>query len=265
MNSIGSIGANCSCYNSANERTFSRIKARDTNSDNKLNLNEAKLPQEKFDRVDLNNDEQIGRLELTIAKRHTVNHHMADQLMKNKDSNSDGMLSMDEHGIPEKTFNRVDRNNDGQLGETELVAGRRILVNHHNTFEIIQNNDTDENNLLNNEELKISEENFDKIDRNNDGEIGSTELNAAKRFFLRNNWRESLTEQVMDRKDTDKNGLLSTDELAIKEENFNHIDTNDDNQIDMAELQTLRLRSLPAYNNSQQNTVEADKQIDLST
>ncbi len=260
MNVLGSINPNISSDVMGSNRAIERFKAKDTNGDNKLNLGEAGTTKESFDKVDLNKDEQVGLFEAALARRGKINQYFAHQVMNKKDSDGSGSLDMNETSLEENTYNRIDRNNDGLINENELAVGRRILVNHHTTNQIMNNKDTDGDGYLSGDELNISQENFEKIDRNADGKVGELELNAAKRYIA----RQQLAEVAFSVMDTDENGLLSNEEIAMKEKNFSVVDSNNDEYLDLDELQSVKLRDFPAYTNSLKKEESNESELDLT-
>ncbi|MCF7974975.1 MAG: EF-hand domain-containing protein [Phycisphaerae bacterium] len=100
----------------------------------------------------------------------------ADKLMSRKDADGNGTLSAEELGGPEGSFAKVDTNADGQVDKSELVANKPRPLFNHIAAQAIRKMDSDGNGTLSAEELGMSTEPFDKIDKNQDGEIDKKEL-----------------------------------------------------------------------------------------
>ncbi|RPE00807.1 EF-hand domain-containing protein [Aureibaculum marinum] len=92
---------------------------------------------------------------------------------------------------------------------------------------------------------KISQD-FDTIDTNDDQYIDLAELEAS--LNRKNRPKENSAEQIIKEVDDNADGKLNTLEIAAKEKllltnNFDEIDTNDDNEIDLEELKAFLKKS----------------------
>ncbi|MCP4253326.1 MAG: hypothetical protein GY775_07930 [Candidatus Scalindua sp.] len=166
-----------------NEKTNQVINEKGTNGDSVWNTGELGVHKPPFDRIDKNGDGQTGRGEHNIAahkRAHTVNEKI-NQLIGKKDTNSDGVLNIGELGVPEKAFNRIDKNGDGQIGSGELniAARNRIHAVNERINHLISKKDSNGNGVLDAGELGIPEKAFNRIDKDGNGQIGKFELNAA--------------------------------------------------------------------------------------
>lgn len=151
------------------------------NSLNKL----SGVPKGAVEKIEKIGDDQVSRFERIFAahtRAHAVNE-MVSRLMSIKDSNGDGMLNVGELGIPEDTFDMIDKNSDGQVGKAEINAAfhARIQAMSERTNHLITKKDTNGDGMLNVEELGVPEEIFNKIDKNGDGQADRVELSIAAR------------------------------------------------------------------------------------
>ncbi len=260
MSTIGSIRHNTYAQYRLNN-AVERLQNRDTDSNNKLSLAESGISIEKSDKFDLNSDNQIGKVETAIAIRAGVNKYLSEKALTTYDEDGDRMLSSEEVPITENTFDRVDRNDDGSIGEIEMMIGRRILVSQHVTQSIIDNKDTNENGVLESDELNISEENFQKLDLNQDESIQAEELNAVKRYAV----NQHVVKGVFSAMDNDQDGLLSSEEFSIKEETFQRLDANEDGGLELQELHPLLHNKFSAYTSAQQSEDSNQSGLDVTT
>jgi len=90
---------------------------------NLSNTSGIRVSEETFGKIDLNKgglDDQpkleSNMRELTIVPR-------TQRIMQDKDADGDGALSVDEMGISEEAFAKLDANEDGLLDQSELESG----------------------------------------------------------------------------------------------------------------------------------------------
>ncbi len=100
----------------------------------------------------------------------------ADKLISRKDADGNGTLSAEELGGPEASFEKIDTNADGQVDKAELVANKPRPLFNRIAAQVIRKMDTDANGTLSAEELDVSAERFDKLDKNQDGQVDKKEL-----------------------------------------------------------------------------------------
>jgi uncharacterized protein (DUF2141 family) len=142
------------------------------------------VSKDGIDRIDkIIGDDQTTRFERIFAA-HTRAHAvdgMVSHLMNKKDTNGDGVLNVGELGVPEDTFDKIDKNSDGQVGKAELNIAfhARIQAISERTNYLISKNDTNGDGVLNIGELGVPEDVFTKIDKNGDGQAGRVELSIA--------------------------------------------------------------------------------------
>jgi len=99
------------------------------------------------------------------------------------------VLNAGELGVPEKAFNRIDKNGDGQVGIGELnidvrnkiAANNRAQAVNERISHLLSKKDTNGNGSLDAEELGMPKDVFNKIDKDHNGQVGRYELNAAAR------------------------------------------------------------------------------------
>ena len=109
----------------------------------------------------------------------------ADRLMRRKDADGNGTLSADELGGPDGSFDKVDTNADGRVDKAELVANKPRPLFNRIAAQVIRKMDTDANGTLDAEELDLPAERFDKLDKNQDGEIDKKELGGLLKHLDR--------------------------------------------------------------------------------
>ena len=107
----------------------------DANNNGRLERSEWHASRDAFEWLDRNNDNTLTRAEV-VGEGATAQ----DDLLTDLDDNRDGRVSMNEWHWSRRSFERRDRNGDGQLTRAELgsvagspgavgTAGRRVVVN----------------------------------------------------------------------------------------------------------------------------------------
>ncbi|MBI5740225.1 MAG: hypothetical protein HZA16_05825 [Nitrospirae bacterium] len=187
-------GTHYPIQNRLNYMTTNLIKDKDANQDNVLNAEELGIDAEAFARIDRNEDGQAGRTELAIDHPLSRINHMTAALIKDKDTNQDNVLNAEELGINAETFARIDRNEDGQAGIKELIIAHPLSRINHMSATLIKDKDTNQDSVLNAEELGIDAETFARIDRNEDGQADRREINIHK-FKILSNYQSLTSEQ----------------------------------------------------------------------
>ncbi|MFC1760990.1 EF-hand domain-containing protein [Planctomycetota bacterium] len=100
----------------------------------------------------------------------------ADKLMSRKDADGNGTLNAEELGGPEGSFEKVDANADGQVDKAELIANKPRPLYNCVAAQTLRKMDTDGDGTLTADELGVSDESFDKIDKNQGGQTDKKEL-----------------------------------------------------------------------------------------
>lgn len=191
---------------------------------------------------------------------------MSGKILEEKDSDGDGVLSIGELGISEDRFSAADTDGDGFLSQDELIADISKMMesappplmtmsdqtpNVSKIYEnILNEKDTDEDGALSASELNISEAQLAKFDTNEDGLISEDEFTAkiaGEREVMppppppammddQTSDSDGIAEKILNNKDSDEDGQLSTEETGLSEETTSEIDTNGDGYISQAEL-----------------------------
>ncbi len=165
------------------------ISRKDTNGDNTLSIRELGARKGVFDRIDKDGDGQASKFELIIAahKRAHAGNEKTNQLISKKDTNGDGVLNIGEFGVPEKAFNRIDKNGDGQIGRRELKVAARNHIHAVNEriSHLMSKKDSNGDGALDVGELGVSKDVFDRIDKNGNGKVGRRELKIAASALAR--------------------------------------------------------------------------------
>jgi len=104
---------------------------------------------------------------------------MTMNMIKDKDSDGNKVLSAEELNVPEDVFTKIDINGDGNTDSVELNAYYPISRIDIPTLHLIKDKDTDGDKVLSGEELGVTEDILKEIDANSDGNADREELNAA--------------------------------------------------------------------------------------
>jgi len=104
---------------------------------------------------------------------------MTMNMVKDKDSDGDKVLSAEELNVPEDVFTKIDINSDGNTDSVELNAYYPVSSIDIPTLHLIKDKDTDGDKVLSGEELGVTEDILKEIDANGDGNADREELNAA--------------------------------------------------------------------------------------
>jgi Ca2+-binding EF-hand superfamily protein len=171
-------------------------------------------------------------------------------ILTTADKDGDEKLSKEEAIGPLKdNFDRIDRNQDGQLDREELmVIGARVGVGvspEEMTQQMVARileNDKDGDEKISKEEAPGGmKDNFDNLDGNKDGALDREELTAlARRIGGGRGPRgvaEGMVNRLMESSDADKDGKISKEEAPERlKERFDAVDANKDGFADREEL-----------------------------
>lgn len=109
----------------------------DADSDGMLTKDEAKGPLAwRFDKLDANGDGMLDMAELESAASMRGNHgnpeDRVQKMLERADTNSDGMLSLEEAGPKDSggLFEKADANGDGSITQEEWDAAREKMRGH---------------------------------------------------------------------------------------------------------------------------------------
>ncbi len=158
----------------------------------------------------------------------------ATKLIDHKDKDGDGLLNAVEFGGPPEQFDRMDANGDGQADKEAIIAFMPRPLFNGLAAMMIHQQDTDDNKTLNMDELGVSEEVFNEIDKNQGSEIDRKELGH---FLSRASGR--VRPPRSDRaKSGDANQPSTDDETDTGEETTSQIDTDQDGHPDTEQVTT---------------------------
>lgn len=107
---------------------------------------------------------------------------MTKNLIKDKDSDGDNVLTEKELGAAEGDFGKIDFNNDGKVDRVELNVYYPISRLDILTAQLMKDKDANGDKTLSGEELGVTEDVLKEIDTNDDGQADREELNAAHPF-----------------------------------------------------------------------------------
>jgi len=212
----------------------------DTDGDGVISLAEFTQPPDLFERLDLNEDGSITREEAEQARQ----QHQAEmaeraaERFREADTDQNGFLSPAEFPGPDRAFERLDADNDGQLSPEELAAGRP-----GNRGERMQRGQRGPGfgggfgpaGPVDREEV------FKKLDQNQDGLLSLDEL-AAGQQNMRERRRDRMErfdpEEHFRALDANGDGLLSPDEFhRPMNDRFERLDADGDGMISLEEFQ----------------------------
>jgi len=189
----------------------------------------------------------IGINGLTAIHNRLSNYMKVNQMtvnwLKTKDQGGDNAFNIDEFSGDEAVFKDIDKNGDGKLDAAELNSAYYSQQLNQMTVDLINSKDTDEDQLLNADELGVSSEIFSNIDTNSDGTADVNELNTAYLMTQVN----QMTVDLVNAKDTDGDQLLTADELGVSQDTFSTIDTNNDGTAGTDELNTAFFTKNPIW------------------
>lgn len=232
-------------------RTFSAmLAAADTDKDGKVSEAEFKAaqpnaPQGKFAELDRNKDGALDKQDAPPTGGMAA--------MKVADTNGDGKVSKEEFkarfsNIPEDRFDKLDKNGDGFLDETDHAASQGVPRQSPRNWEDVMTNiaaqrDADKDGKVTFEEYSKGKENmprsaFDALDTNKDGVLSKDDKGPAMKPAAggkRSNSPEEARERFK-RADKDGDGKLTLEEAkaefpGITEERFKERDTNGDGKL----------------------------------
>jgi Ca2+-binding EF-hand superfamily protein len=202
--------------------------------DDLSNIDAIRVSEETFGKIDVNKDGLDDQPKLESNLRELTIVPITQRIIQDKDADGDGALSVDEMGISEEVFAKLDANEDGLLDQSELESGLHELGKSRRAERMIQNRDVDGDGALSVDEMGISEEAFAKLDANEDGLLDQSELESGLPELGKTIWAERMIQD----KDADGDGVLSVDEMGIPEETFARLDANEDGLLDQSELES---------------------------
>ena len=149
---------------------------------------------------------------------------MIQTILRSRDQDGDGSLSIEEMSIPKEAFTKIDEDQDGLVDMDELKTFFPMAELDRIATDIIAERDTNGDGLLTMDEVKMPDELFEKMDQNADGKLDKNEL--------KNMLKKASGEQKTGKKSGGK-GKGETTESVVQ------IDTDGDGVADTEEVTTL--------------------------
>jgi Ca2+-binding EF-hand superfamily protein len=210
------------------------LQRSDANKDGILTLDEMLAGREpRFTRLDANKDGTIDAKEIEAQARERIDY-WAKRLVRRFDQDRDGKVTKEEFGrLVRERFTMRDLNDDGRITDEDLPPrlrgreGRFLRWMRHEGRGAERGGSSTLDRML-----RRSDRVFARYDRNDDGVIDSSDVEAgvaeraaySSRRFLR-------------RFDENRDGKVTTDEYnRFAKERFSIFDINDDGQITEEEL-----------------------------
>ncbi|MHC4606448.1 MAG: EF-hand domain-containing protein [Planctomycetota bacterium] len=180
----------------------------DQDGDGVLTNEELPIPGEEFARLDLDGDgavnveEFVQHVQQTREGLEQTFGTQVENLIREKDADGDGALSISELPLPEGEFQRIDADGDGLLQPPELVGemARQHAAQQRGGFirsQILRNvgqvfgeRDIDGDGMLSPEELSVPAEAFQQIDANGDGFVEPAEMAQVMRERIAERFRQ---------------------------------------------------------------------------
>src|SRR3990172_11191943 len=121
--------------------TLHLIKDKDTDGDKVLSAEELNAPEDVFTKIDANGDGNADRVELNAYYPISRIDIPTVQLIKDKDTDGDKVLSSEELGVNEDILKEIDTNGDGNADREELNAAHPLAKFHSTMAYLAENKD----------------------------------------------------------------------------------------------------------------------------
>jgi len=109
-----------------NKMTLTLIRDKDSDGDKALSAEELNVPEDVFTKIDANSDGNADRVELNTYYPISRIDIPTLQLIKDKDTDGDKVLSAEELGVNEDILKEIDKNGDGNADREELNAAHPL-------------------------------------------------------------------------------------------------------------------------------------------
>lgn len=185
------------------------IRHRDIDGDETLSVDELRAPATTFNRIDQNDDSAVDKAELVDFLRGAPGHlgrlepphsgsavsqsafdYVAAELIHHRDSDGDEMLSADEWPALGNTFNRPDKNDDGEVDKAELVDFLRGVPGRPEGLGPLANKPARIAPIFDDEEMDESEEILSLLDEDQDEQAAAEQVRT---LFPKANAYERIT------------------------------------------------------------------------
>ena len=157
----------------------------------------------------------------------------ANPFIQHHDQNNDGKVALEEFAAShQNNFNQMDQNKDGQIDKADRPeSGRRLGPMGGRIFKHM---DTTGDDVISKAEFTSAvEKRFGRLDKDQNGVVDENEAPAPRPRPRMGMMGAGIVKQL----DANKDGKISKDEFsAANEKHFNHLDQNEDGQIDETEL-----------------------------
>lgn len=153
-----------------------RFSGIDTNGDGVVTRNEWSMGSSDFDRLDVNRDNRLSRIEFENDAASYADNRYSPAQFNSFDTNRDGWITRPESRMPAYEFDRFDANRDNRLSrfEFESVSTTTPLSNQERFAAVDLNRDG----WLTRSEWRGSDAGFTRLDRNRDNRLNRAEYDA---------------------------------------------------------------------------------------
>jgi Ca2+-binding EF-hand superfamily protein len=187
----------------------------------------------QFPRFDRNGDGVIDQAEFAAASKESSDYWVR-RLLKRFDADKDGRISKDEFARARKErFAARDLNDDGRLGLEDMPAGKRERVRQWREERGAEGKDAKEGSRFSLDRLLgRSDRRFARLDKNGDGYIDATDLDAVA-----SSRTAEAQQRFLRRFDADRDGKVTSEEFhRFAKQRFANLDLDDDGRITESDL-----------------------------
>ena len=218
--------ANAAPMSSGGVGSFSAL---DRNNDNRISYWEWRGERQTFDRLDRNNDRELSRAE--FDNRPVVYGGPAVEDFRGLDRNGDGVLSRSESRMSSYEFDRADVNNDGVLTLKEY--SNTNTTSDNDQFDVLDRNN---DGTVSRWEWNGNRDDFDRMDRNGDGVLSRSEFDRRSSGGFLGSILGRVEDVRFNDLDLNNDGVLTTSEWRGSRSEFDRLDTNNDGVLNAYEF-----------------------------